>query len=444
MKEVYIAAATVIGKKRVPQPSEDFKPIIIFTVDELQGNAVFLNIGEEIDNVRLYGHKGGEWIYVDDVQYFTYNLSRELFAAVVNGDYITDYTDDGTFAIGCSEEHYNEVRSRIKLLEYVQEVGSSAIISYLNIAASTIERLIFTDAGLYDFWPCNSLTYVDLQKNNLAVFEGVGGNITYLNLNSNANLTKITTEEFPELTKLECRHCALEEFTALPTLPKIKQLYIDDNHLSGKIYLESPALERIQIGDNEEVTELEIISGATQLKNVDAKNCTHLETISVPYDSLSELNLQNTGFFRISIVGAQKLKTVNVSKCIQLNSCELKQNPTLSNVKLDGCTALRSLNLANNALKEFDTTKTKVPALSNLYIYNNNNLSSLNVSGVVGRVLAYNCPFSNDEESAQAFADSLKTLESGQTSELQVNGTQYDLIAAAATAAGWTVINPNA
>jgi hypothetical protein len=133
-----------------------------------------------------------------------------------------------------------------------------------------------------------------------------------------------------------------------------------------------------------ELTLLEI-SGSDKLKKIDLASCGSLTSTLTLTDciNLEEVDISNSGVSEINFPEKCNLKSLNCSGNTNLQKLILKNMPNLTNenLRLDGCTALRTLTIENcpgicstekvpflGDSKLADPTQKFLPALSNLTI----------------------------------------------------------------------------
>ena len=146
-------------------------------------------------------------------------------------------------------------------------------------------------------------------------------------------------------------------------------------------------LETLVLYNNNKLTSVDV-SGYTSLTTVKVSN-NNLTSLDVSgCTKLSSLNCSgNEELTKVDISGTQlsgfvhvdgKLKELNAANCTALETLNVRDN-NISSLNVSGCTVLTSLNCANCDLVELDVSES--PSLSTLSCNGNTNMTSIDVSG---------------------------------------------------------------
>ena len=192
----------------------------------------------------------------------------------------------------------------------------------------------------------------------------------------------------------------------------LKSIDLSKNTKISELRLEYVSMESVDLSANTEIVKLVLIhstvsassrengfKGLTRFKSLDLSKLTKLEDLTIYDEDIEALDLSgNTKLTRLDLRLLQKLKTIDISKNDALDYLyvsrsglaefdlgskpNLKQadiiiNANLKSVNLTGCTALRNLGLATNALENVDFSKNT--ALESLNV-NQNQFKTLDLS----------------------------------------------------------------
>ena len=182
----------------------------------------------------------------------------------------------------------------------------------------------------------------------------------------------------------------------------LKSIDLSKNTKITELRLEYVSMESVDLSANTEIVKLVLIhassstssrengfKGLTRFKSLDLSKLTKLEDLTIYDEDIEALDLSgNTKLKRLDLRLLQKLKTIDISKNDALEYLYVSRsglaefdlgskpnltqaniiiNANLKSVNLTGCTVLRNLSLATNALENVDFSK-------------NTTLESLNVN----------------------------------------------------------------
>ena len=196
----------------------------------------------------------------------------------------------------------------------------------------------------------------------------------------------------------------------------LKSIDLSKNTKITELRLEYVSMESVDLSANTEIVELVLIHASTstssrengfkglkRFKSLDLSKLTKLEDLTIYDEDIEALDLSgNTKLTRLDLRLLQKLKTIDISKNDaleylyvsrsglaefdlgskpNLTQADIIINANLKSVNLTGCTALRDLRLANNALENVDFSKNT--ALESLNV-NQNQFKTLDLSKNTG------------------------------------------------------------
>ncbi|MBO5280206.1 MAG: hypothetical protein J6B55_03175, partial [Clostridia bacterium] len=192
----------------------------------------------------------------------------------------------------------------------------------------------------------------------------------------------------------------------------LKSIDLSKNTKISELRLEYVSMESVDLSANTEIVKLVLIhssssassrengfKGLTRFKSLDLSKLTKLEELTIYDEDIEALDLSgNTKLTRLDLRLLQKLKTIDILKNDaleylyvsrsglaefdlgskpKLTQADIIINANLKSVNLTGCTALRDLGLATNALENVDFSKNT--ALESLNV-NQNQFKTLDLS----------------------------------------------------------------
>ena len=192
----------------------------------------------------------------------------------------------------------------------------------------------------------------------------------------------------------------------------LKSIDLSKNTKISELRLEYVSMESVDLSANTEIVKLVLIhssssassrengfKGLTRFKSLDLSKQTKLEDLTIYDEDIEALDLSaNTKLKRLDLRLLQKLKTIDISKNDALDYLYVSRsglaefdlgskpnltqayiiiNANLKSVNLTGCTVLRNLELATNALENVDFSKNT--ALESLSV-NQNQFKTLDLS----------------------------------------------------------------
>ena len=99
------------------------------------------------------------------------------------------------------------------------------------------------------------------------------------------------------------------------------------------------------------------INGKKVLTFTHTANDVYSNTLKYPKLKLKNINLKNATNLRVIIMHGTQVKSLDLSKCKNLNAVEIQGNPKLTTLKLGAKKKLEQLSCANCALKKVDVSK---------------------------------------------------------------------------------------
>lgn len=157
-------------------------------------------------------------------------------------------------------------------------------------------------------------------------------------------MSRITTLDFENcvnLKELICGTNALKQLdlTGLPALESLNCTTADIN--------------TIKLGNN---TKLKTIKAdANKLKSINLAGAPNVETVSLPINSLTEINLDGVSCTSLDL-SSNALTSLDLSKTSNLVSLSVSSNKSLTSINLRGCTSLEKLSAKTTKLSEIDLT----------------------------------------------------------------------------------------
>ena len=297
---------------------------------------------------------------------------------------------------------------------------------------------------------CTALTELDCHNNQLTSLNVSGCTaLTTLNCDNN-NLTSL---DVSSCTALKALNCGYNQLTSLDISnnTSLTDLYCYNNNLTSLDVSSCTALIRLGC-DNNNLTSLDVSNNTSltslycddnQLTSLDLSNNTALKTLSCGSNNLSALNIsKNTALqtlyvdtislFPKDLTPYKNLTTIGISHSSQtsmkissssIKSLTIYNNDSLTSLDVSGCTALTSLRVENNnSLTSLDVSG--CTALTSLTVYRNVSLTSLDFSGctaLTSLAVQYNDSLTSLDVSG---CTALKTLEcyKNQLTSLDVSG----------------------
>ena len=157
-------------------------------------------------------------------------------------------------------------------------------------------------------------------------------------------MSRITSLEFENCVNLYDLICGTNvlkqlDLTGLPALESLNCTSADIN--------------AIKLGNN---TKLKTIKAdANKLKSINLAEAPNLETVSLPINSLTEINLDGVSCTSLDL-SSNALTSLDLSKTSNLVSLSVSSNKSLTSINLRGCTSLEKLSAKTTKLGEIDLT----------------------------------------------------------------------------------------
>ncbi len=253
-------------------------------------------------------------------------------------------------------------------------IGSLNKLTTLNVNGCTSLTALTTTA-------CTSLTTLIGASSctNLTTLTLVNSGFTSLDLQSNDKLEKLNVMNCKSLTYLDLTRSSestvfnsltVTNCTALKTL----NLY-NCKGITSLVTTTLTALEELNLSYSgvktfNSVTDTMSFSPNTNLKNVYLNGVTSFTGFDVS---------GNTALEEFSLTENSNASTLDFSACTNLKNLTLSDVTALTTLNIDNCTALESLNVMNTGVNSLSVTGSS--ALTQVYVYNNNSLATLNITG---------------------------------------------------------------
>ena len=157
-------------------------------------------------------------------------------------------------------------------------------------------------------------------------------------------MSRITTLEFDNCVNLNTLICGTNalkqlDLTGLPALESLNCTTADIN--------------TIKLGNN---TKLKTIKAdANKLKSINLAGAPNLETVSLPINSLTEIDLDGVSCKSLDL-SSNALTHLDLSKTSNLESLSVSSNKSLTSINLTGCTSLVNFSAKTTKLNEIDLT----------------------------------------------------------------------------------------
>ena len=169
-------------------------------------------------------------------------------------------------------------------------------------------------------------------------------------------------EFFPNLKKLDCSYCGLNELDVSAN-KKLEELDCSDNYLKELDVKKNKKLKVLYCSDN-------------KLKKIDVSQNTNMEIFYCSNNKLKKLNVSKNTKLKVLYCYNNKLKKVNLDKNRKIYDLLVARN-MLTTLELNKLSNLRELCCGENELKKLDVTHNKKLSLLECHT---NKLTTLDVS----------------------------------------------------------------
>lgn len=210
---------------------------------------------------------------------------------------------------------------------------------------STITDVAITNTALtapVDFRPCSRLRYVSLMACDLKTvdFSLFPASIEELHLLSN-DLTEFVLPKMPSLINVDV--------AANPRLSKVD--FSQNPQLNIIDVSSNPLLKSIDLSQSKALTTLTAYECA--LRTLDVSACDAIEQIAVWSNQLTDIKLGNTESITLYQVSSNDLPAVDAAKMPKLYILSIGDNPRISSIDLSKCPDLMQFSAEHTAISSF-------------------------------------------------------------------------------------------
>lgn len=157
----------------------------------------------------------------------------------------------------------------------------------------------------------------------------------------------------------------------------LKDLNLSETKIS-KLDLYNMNLSTLKASDCENLENV-ILTGNTNIKEVDFSGCSKLTTVDKWYDSIINLNLARTGFSTLSFIYLN-INNLNLEGNTALTSLVIRNTHALKTLNLKGCTGLTSFFIGDWMKDDIDLDLSDCINLTSLSFYYNTGIKVIDIS----------------------------------------------------------------
>ena len=347
---------------------------LIWFLKDIDGNDNYTDRTFTIISCDQYGNSSGSILGVavnqnyDIIDFSTLtNLQYlDVSESQITSIDVSGLTNLKTLRFGNTEITSIDVLS-LTNLQYLDANGT--LITSLNASGlSSLQRLYFAKSQIstVNISGCTGLIQINAHNSQIGSINLSGlTNLQYLDVSS----TQITSLNLTGLSNLIDLYCSSLAITSLDLSPVTSLLNLEINDISLTLIDLSPLVNLTYISYQGSLTSLDF-SSLINLYRINITNSTNIE--SLDFSTLVNLN-------QLSIYNNTALTSINLGDISNITSLTIVNSPLL-NPDLSNLISLQSLTIESTGVVSLDLTM--FASLSYISLYYNNQLTSVNVSGL--------------------------------------------------------------